>query len=292
VDARAVLILGADGYIGSALAPFLRERGLSVTGIDNGFRSSPTSSVGPRRNFRDLTEDEFAPFGNIILLAGHPSVSACDRQPRDAFNNNVDSFVGLVHKLRGQKLLFASSISLYVRTPGVPAIECQPMPAPVSFYDMHKQMIEQYARIAYPNHFALRFGTLCGPSPNIRLDLMLNSMVWSALSRKKIEVANRDVHRPLLGITDLCRAIATILTSSIEPGPYNLASVNTAIGQIADYVAGRFGVPCIEVERPTAYDIAVSTEKFTRAANFAFADTIPTLVDSLDSYFARCPSPR
>ena len=62
------------------------------------------------------------------------------------------------------------------------ADESRELPAPVSYYDLHKQAIEHYARLAYGNAYALRFGSLCGPSPNVRLDLLLNSMVWSAIN--------------------------------------------------------------------------------------------------------------
>jgi nucleoside-diphosphate-sugar epimerase len=281
MDGRSVLVLGAGGYIGSALAAYLRGRGLAVTGIDNGLRSGPGAGPQPPRSFRSLSPHELAPFGGIVLLAGHSSVAACEREPQSAFANNVTAFVELLPKLRGQKLLFASSISIYVRTPAGPATETQPLPSPVSYYDLHKQVIEEYARIAHPNSYALRLGTLCGPSPNIRLDLLLNSLVWSALSRKRIEVANRSFHRPILGIHDFCGAVEALLTGSAEPGPYNLASANVTIGAVADYVAERFGVPCVEVERPTLYDIEVCTDKFTRATGMSFDDTVASLVEEL-----------
>src|SRR5438445_737177 len=82
------------------------------------------------------------------------------------------------------------------------------------------------SRLAYPNSYALRFGTVCGPSPNIRPELLLNSLVLSALTTGQIQVANRQVHRPLLGIGDLCRALKTIVTRPVPPGCYNLASTN------------------------------------------------------------------
>lgn len=285
MDPRSVLILGAGGYVGSALAAYLRGRGWAVAGVDSGLR--PGADTQPPRDYRDLTADELAPFGGVVLLAGHSSVAACDRDPAGAFANNVCGFVDLVSRLRGQKLLFASSISVYVRTPGGPATEDTPLPAPVSHYDLHKQAIEHHARLAYPNSYALRFGTVCGPSPNTRWDLLLNSLVRSALTRGWVEVANRACRRPILGITDLCRAAEALLAGPAEPGPYNLASANLTIGPAAEAVAARFGVPCVEVERPTAYDIAVDTQKFARATGLAWADTVEGLVGELAAALAR-----
>jgi nucleoside-diphosphate-sugar epimerase len=227
-------------------------------------------------------------FDSIILLAGHSSVPACDRFPTQSFFNNVSGFVDLIHKLRGQKLIFASSISIYVSSADYLAKECDPFPEAVSYYDLHKQMIERYATLAYPNSYALRFGTVCGPSPNLRKELLLNSMIWSALHKFQIEVANRPVHRPLLGIGDLCRAIETIISGSVPAGCYNLASCNVRIGDVADYIVQRFEVPCVEIERETKYDIQVSTRKFSEASGMEFQDDLASLVEALEEVFVSC----
>jgi nucleoside-diphosphate-sugar epimerase len=159
-------------------------------------------------------------------------------------------------------------------------------------YDFHKQTAERYAQLAYPGgYYALRFGTVCGPAPGLRPELLLNSLVRSALYGGAVEVANRPAHRPLLGVHDLCRAVEVILTHDVPPGCYNLASVNACIGDLADYVAARFGVPLREVEQPTKYDICADTTKFRRAAGFEFRDTIPALVDALEAFYRAAPSP-
>jgi nucleoside-diphosphate-sugar epimerase len=288
--ADAVLILGAGGYIGSALVRFLRGgQNFAVTGVDNGLRPGPAPDL--RRDYRDLTADDLAAFDSGVLMAGHSSVAACDRDPEAAFGNNVAGFVDLVHKLRGQKLIFASSASVYVRTNGRAAAEDEPLPEPVSYYDMHKRAIEQYAAVAYPNGYALRFGTVCGPSANTRTDVLLNALVRSALTAGHVRVANRTTRRPLLGITDLCRAVAALLTSNAPPGAYNLSSVNVTVGETADYVAERFGVPCVPVESPTRYDMATATDKLTRATGVAPTETVAQLVEQLAAHYAQVAIP-
>src|SRR5262249_45203428 len=153
---------------------------------------------------------------------------------------NVAGFVDLVHKLRGQKLIFASSISVYVNSNNCLASENDPLPDAVSLYDLHKQMIERYAAIEYPNHYALRFGTVCGPSPNLRTDLLLNSLVRCAVHEGRLQIANPGVHRPILGIFDLCRAIEALVTGRLPSGTYNLASTNVQVGEVANWLARRF----------------------------------------------------
>jgi hypothetical protein len=78
-------------------------------------------------------------------------------------------------------------------------------------------------------------------------------------------------------------------TQLVEPGPYNLASENVTIGAVADFVAARFQVPCIEVDQPTRYDMAVSTDKFTHATGMAFTDTVASLVEELAMYYTQIP---
>jgi nucleoside-diphosphate-sugar epimerase len=162
----------------------------------------------------------------------------------------------------------------------------------VSCYDFHKQTIERYAALTYPNSYALRFGTVCGPSPNLRPELLLNSMVRSAMRQGIVRVANRQAHRPLLGIGDLTRAVTAILTGNIEPGCYNLASVDATIGEVADQVARRFDVPCIEVALPNNYDVRVDTRKFVAASGVQLRDTVASLTEALADWYAAHPDDR
>jgi nucleoside-diphosphate-sugar epimerase len=287
--AAPVLVLGGQGYVGSAVAAHLERAGLRPSSVDLGLRGTPGPVPGRRCAYQALSAEELAGFRGVVLLAGHSSVPACDREPAAAFANNVAGFVELVHKLRGQKLVYASSISVYVDTAGREATEDDPLPAPVSFYDLHKQEVERYAALAYPASYGLRFGTVCGPSLNLRRELLLNSLVLSALRDGRVRVANRAASRPLLGINDLCRAVEAVLTKDVPPGRYNLAGVNANIGELADEVARRLGVPCEEAQCPNLYDIRVDTRRFREAAGMDFREDVPALVESLRQFYARCP---
>lgn len=286
----SILILGGQGYVGSALTVHLRGAGFPVSVVDLGVRGTPLPLGNRRLAYQELTSQDLAAFDTVVLLAGHASVTACDRAPAEAFHNNVSAFTDLVHKLHGQQLIFASSISVYVDTHGFPASEEEPLAAPASYYDWHKQAIERYAQVAYPSAVALRFGTVCGPAPNLRPELLLNSMVLSALRDGRIRVANRHARRPLLGIGDLCRAVSAVVSRPVPPGCYNLASVNATVGEVADHVRDRFGVGCAEAECPNRYDIAVTTRKFQEAAGFTFRDDLRTLAEELSGFYGEQPA--
>jgi nucleoside-diphosphate-sugar epimerase len=292
MPSRPVLLLGGQGYVGSALAAWLQRAGVSLQSVDLGLRGEPGPAPNLRRAYQGLTAQDLDAFDAVVLLAGHSSVSACDRAPAEAFANNVGGFVDLVHKLRNQKLVFASSISVYVNTGGRAAREGDPLPEAASFYDLHKQQVERYAALAYRNAYALRFGTVSGPSPNLRPELLLNSMVRSALRDGVVRVANPAARRPLLGINDLCRAVEAILDGCVPPGCYNLASIDATVGAAAERAARRFGVPCVRVELPNHYDVRVCTEKFKAASGLPFRDDLDGLIDSLAAWYSsRTPEP-
>jgi UDP-glucose 4-epimerase len=281
-----VLILGGHGYIGSRLAGWLAAAGLPVTTMDVAPAPGPVPGAVLCGHYQDLTTAQLGEYGSVVLLAGHSSVAACQNDPAAAFANNVSGFVALAHKLRRQKFLFASSVSVYVDTGGRLGREDDPLPEAVSYYDLHKQTVERYAALACANGYALRLGTLCGPSPNPRTELLLNSLVRSAVEEGLVRVANRGTHRPLLGVEDFCRAVEAILIRPVPSGRYNLASFNARIGDVADFVAARFGVPCVEVNSPTRYDIRADTAKFQATAGVRFSDTLAGLVDALEAHYA------
>lgn len=281
---EAVLILGGQGYVGGALAAHLLAAGFDVRSVDAGIRGAPGPAPDDRRRYQDLSADELGRYGTVVLLAGHSGVSACATDPAGSFANNVTGFVELVHKLRGQRFVYASSVSVHAGATGVTGSD-DPLPAPVALYDLHKQTIERYARLVRPDSYGLRFGSVAGPAPNVRPELLLNSLVRSAVRHGRVEVANPRAHRPVLGIGDLCRAVEAILTRPVPPGCYDLASANVRIGELAARVAERFGASLIEIESPTPYDLRVASERFCRAAGFAFTDTIEALTGALADHF-------
>lgn len=282
---RSVLVLGGQGYVGSAVCGHLLAAGLAVRSVDLGLRGEFGPAAGDRRAYQALAADELAAYDAVVLLAGHASVGACAADPAGAFANNVGGFVDLVHKLRGQVLVYASSVSVCGRTGGRPADEADPLPEAAAPYDLHKQAVERYARLAYPAAYGLRFGTVCGPAPNLRPELLLNGLVRAAVRDRRVEVANPAAHRAVLGVGDLGRAVRAVLAGGVPPGVYHLASAGVRIGDAAERVARRFGVPVVAVPGATAYDVRVSTARFERAAGFAFTDTVDGLADALADHY-------
>ena len=281
---KRTLIIGSSGYIGSRL---MKE--MQATGVDINWFKKGRKDV----DFKDLTRDYYSEFDNIILLAGHSSVKMSEGGLNSCFNNNVRNFIDLIEKLDKQKLIYASSSSVYGSVGGKTVNEKYFGFEPYNQYDISKHTADLYAQKSDVEYYALRFGTVNGYSPFLRSDVMINAMVNSAINDGHIKLYIKDTMRPILGINDLCEAIRYILARDEEKrGLYKLASFNKTAEQIAYEVANVMGVQVQEFEAdPTqikntknqtkAYNFSISTLKFRREFGFKFKDTVESLATEL-----------
>jgi nucleoside-diphosphate-sugar epimerase len=155
----------------------------------------------------------------------------------------------------------------------------------LNHYDLQKITVDLIANkyIAEgKNIVGLRFGTVNGASPNTRNDLMINSMVKSAIETSTVKVKNIQIRRAILGIGDVTRALNMLVDTDVTPGQYNLASFNSTVGAIAGTVANITNSTIVELANDRlAYDFELSTEKFCKATGFEFKDTIDSLITGL-----------
>jgi len=286
---KNVLVLGGNGYIGSRLRQVLKPT-YQVTSVDAGwFNLDPDSHI---LDYHDLTVEELAGVDAVIVLAGHSSVKSCLGDVKSPWVNNVTNFTDLLDKLPASTtVIYASSASVYGNSaPGEKHTEEVHNFMPVNHYDLTKYTLDLHAIPLIKegrNIIGLRFGTVCGWSPNIRVDVMINAMYSSAIVMKEIVITNRHLNRALLGIEDLCRAVTTIIEDP-HPGIYNLASFNTTVSEIAEVVSTKLNVPIVDKgNTPNVYDFALDTTLFETTYGFTFKETPATIVDSLVNGYTR-----
>ena len=278
------LIIGGGGYIGSRLKTQIRADLVDINWFKKGKKSI---------DFKDLTREYYSEYDTIILLAGHSSVKMSEGSLNSCFNNNVRNFIDLLEKLDKQKLIYASSSSVYGSVGGKTVNEKYFGFEPYNQYDISKHVADLYAQKSDIEYYALRFGTVNGYSSFLRTDVMINAMVNSALTDGHIKLYIKDTMRPILGINDLCGAVKTIVDCDEDKrGLYNLASFNKTAEQIAYEVADVMDVDVIEFEvDPTqiqntknqtkAYNFSISTLKFRKAFKYKFQDTVEGLTVEL-----------
>ena len=285
---KEVLIVGGTGYIGSALYSYLSENFVVHT-VDLEWFGNYTNENNLKINYSALSEDFFGHYDVIILLAGNSSVPMCLNNMADTFKNNLVNFVDLLGKLKNQKFIYASSSSIYGDTGEVPAPEDWDQFKPKNYYDLTKQEIDYYAELSKLEYYGLRFGTVNGPSPNLRVDIMINKMYHIAKTMGRIDLFNSHISRPILGMNDLCRAIEAIIKSDTDNrGVYNLASFNGNVGGIVEGVTKCVETEVIDRGNTPAYNFSIDTSKFQNTFGFEFEESIETIVASLDKEYNNC----
>lgn len=280
---KKILIIGGNGYIGSRLIYDLAGK-FEVHSIDICWFNKPFGN-NKIQDYKTLTRQELENFDVIILLAGHSSVKMCEGPIASSWNNNVNNFVDLVKKLnKNQTLIYASSGSVYGLQSSKVKEDSTIIFNPINNYDLTKFSLDIQAQTFISkgyNIIGLRFGTVNGWSPNTREELMINSMTKKSILEGELFINNADIKRPILGITDIVLAVEQMIKNPIS-GIYNLASFTDTVSNISAYIGSRIGSDIIYTpDQKGIYDFDMDTEKFSQTFNFAFTQTIDSIVDEL-----------
>ena len=283
--AKTVLILGGNGYIGSRLIHDLQHN-YQIQSIDTcWFRKKLDYST--IQDYNTLSKKYLGKFDVIILLAGHSSVNMCNGDIASSFNNNVNNFVNLVSKIdKKQTLIYASSGSVYGNTAKETNEDNDLIFKPINNYDLTKYMLDTHAlrfiKDGY-NIIGFRFGTVNGWSPNMREDLMINAMTKKSIELGTILINNKEITRPILGISDISRAVTTVLQNP-NAGIYNLASFYDTVDNISVMVSNITNANIqIQPSITGVYDFIMNTQKFQQTYNFEFKESINSIVNDIQS---------
>lgn len=275
---KDTLIIGSEGYIGKALYSYLKNRseGVDITG-------SPDIIM----NYSKIKKSTIKKYKNIVLLAANSSTQQCQGEAKNSLENNIVNFVNLLSKIgKKQKFIYASSASIYGNTCNKSMDENYNTFKAINYYDLTKYAADCYAQLSNVQYYGLRFGTVSGCLDNsllIRDDTVINSMTKNALQNKKIKCINGDVHRALLGIGDLCKAIEAIIDGKDNRGIYNLASFNSSVKDIANFISNKYKceVELIENDNQRTYDFMINCDKFKKVYKFNFSDTLDNITEGI-----------
>ena len=270
-----VLILGGEGYVGSYLFNHLKANSFDVERFGN-----------RQQDFNELGRIYLQGFTHIVLLAGHSSVQCCDGPVSSPWKNNVRNFKNLLDKTtETQTIIYASSASVYgSRDTPHHYTEDEICADYLNNYDLTKVSLDLLATKYMHegrNIVGLRFGTVNGASSVIRRDLMINSMVWSALQNGHVTMTNKGVRRPILAVRDLVRAVQVIIEKNITKDIFNLASFNSTVGEIAAVVGEHMRVEVVDKGTTSTYNFAIDNSKFKHLHNFTYEDNIHSLVENV-----------
>ncbi|MDQ1284467.1 MAG: UDP-glucuronate 4-epimerase [Patescibacteria group bacterium] len=241
-----VLITGGAGFIGSACAKKLMDRGDKVVLIDN-FNDYYDPSLKEARikkflkgykpklyrgDIRDekLIEKIFKKerIDKVIHLAAMAGVRYSLTNPKLYFDVNVMGSLNLLEaavKYKIKNFVFASSSSVYGNNKKVPFSESDPVDTPISPYAASKKTDEliahTYHHIYGLNVTALRFFTVYGPWG--RPDMALFLFTDAIMKNQPINVFNRGkMSRNFTYIDDIVSGTLTVLDKCKGYGVMNI----------------------------------------------------------------------
>ena len=223
-----VLLTGHNGYIGSVMAPFLQAAGHDVVGLDSFlFEDCTLGEDGPpidalRMDLRDVTADHLLGFDAVIHLAALSNDPLGNLNPDSTYDINHRASVTLAQAAKDAgvaRFLFASSCSLY----GVAGDEMLAEDAafnPLTAYGHSKVLVERDVAPMADDRFTpvfLRNATAYGFSPRLRADVVVNSLVLSAVTTGEVFLQSDGTPwRPLVHVEDISRAFLAALEAPRE----------------------------------------------------------------------------
>jgi nucleoside-diphosphate-sugar epimerase len=286
-----VLVTGGAGYIGSILCEHLLGAGLSVTVLDNlahgqhslfhlcGNRAFDFV-YGDARDARVLAP-HVARADVIIPLAAVVGAAACDRDPGLTESTNRGA-IQLLNHLRSprQLVIYPTTNSGYGTKSGdVFCTEESPL-EPISLYGRTKVDAEADV-LGSPNAITLRLATVFGMSPRMRLDLLVNHFVYTAVTDRYLVVFEGDFKRNYVHVRDVadCFVFCIEHAGAMVGRPFNvgLDAANLSKAELAQAIQRRvpgFYVHFAEVGAdPDRRNYVVSNERL-RQAGFAASRSI------------------
>lgn len=208
-----VLITGGAGYIGGCLIPVLLEEGYEVCVYDNlSFGGNPLLQYIHNPNFsfikgdiRDLKQLQsvIPDYKHIIHLAAIVGFPACRAQPSEAHAINVDGTKNVIAccDKSYQYIYYGSTGSNYGALPEGYCDETTPL-NPLSLYGITKTEAENLI-MEYQNSIAYRFATAFGVSSRMRLDLLVNNLVYEASKQKYMVLYEAHFMRTFIHVRDI-----------------------------------------------------------------------------------------
>ncbi len=231
-----ILITGNMGYVGPAVTARLRAAypGATLIGLDSGFFAHclTAAAVMPeirldRQLFMDvrrLTPAALEGVDAVVHLAAvsNDPMGNAFEDVTLAINHGATAALARMAKTAGVRaFVFASSCSVYGFAEDGARTEHSQV-NPLTAYAKSKVMSEQDLAALADDGFTvtvLRFATACGMSDRLRLDLVLNDFVASAVSAKRITILSDGTPwRPLIAVPDMARAIEWAVRRDADNG--------------------------------------------------------------------------
>ena len=223
---KKILVTGSEGYIGQHLVEILISAGYEVFGCDlcwydEAFIADRVKGYELfKSDFSDLSVSDLSKFDVVCHLAAISNDPMGDLDPEVTLSTNQYKTISFAERCASSGVgmfLFSSSCSVYGEAVDNLVDENSEL-NPVSLYAETKVEVEKALLSLGKSGFvtaSLRNATAFGHSLNLRLDLVINDFVATALTTGSIKMlSNGEAHRPLVHCHDIARAFLVLCESS------------------------------------------------------------------------------
>ncbi len=308
---KTILITGGAGYLATCITTFLKGVPCRIVRLDMQNAIFPPMKgraviedwIGDVRE-RETWERCLEKVDIVFHFAAQTSAYAANDIPTADLENNVTPMVYLLETCRCQgkcpTILFSSTVTIVGMCEDIPVNETA-ADEPMTVYDLHKWMAEQYlkyyARQGFVSGAALRLANIYGPGPrSSRSDRgILNQMIRSALSGQQLTVFGKGDHlRDYVYVEDIAKAFlsAGVNMTSLSGqhfviGSGKASTIDRAVHLVSERVALKTGtrVPVANIDPPAplltieSRNFVADSGRFREATGWAPAYT---LVEGID----------
>jgi nucleoside-diphosphate-sugar epimerase len=263
-----ICVTGGCGYKGSVLVPKLIEAGHFVTVLDTLWFGDALAPHHALRVYQcDIRTVESIGFHDAVIhLAGIANDPCGELDAKLTWEVNVLSTMRLADlalQAGVKQFIFASSASVYGLKDNKPVVETDSL-APVSDYNRTK-MVAERVLLSYADKMAIQIvrpATVCGHSPRMRLDTMVNSLTMQALTKGEITAhcgeTGGGLMRPNIHIEDVTDLYLFMLEHQELTGVYNagfenISAMDTALA-ISEEIESRINITKVKDKRSYAVD--------------------------------------
>lgn len=297
---RSILVTGGCGYVGSVLVPKLALK-YPVTVLDsmlfgNHIDNMPNLAVinGDIRD-NDMLSSLLRGTTDVIHLASIANDPCSDLDPSltNAVNRDaVKSLVKIAKESGVRRFINASSSSVYGIKEEESVTEDLTL-EPITLYARTKAEGEEIVAAATDSDFvtvSVRSATVCGVSPRMRFDVIVNIMTKTAIANGLITVHGGDQYRPNVhidDITDLYATLVDIPAEKINGKVYNFGSTNHTVAEIARMVHEETGAALrVDTDITDNRSYRISSEKIKRELGITPKNTIRQAIRDIRQVFA------
>ncbi len=246
-----ILVTGGAGYIGSVLCEKLSKRNCKVFILDRLLYGDPgVRHLLDNKNVfliegdirdKSLLRSSLKDIDHVIHLAAIANDPSGELNPdltREINFSIYDFFLDEARKNGVSAFINASTFGVYGKKDNVDITEEEPL-FPLKEYSICKAKSEVIVKEYNSPDFAtisLRCSTVCGWSPRMRFDLIVNTLASYAITRRKLDVWGGEQKRPQIHIDDITTYFLKILDmpkEKIGGKIYNAGGQNVTILDIA-----------------------------------------------------------